>query len=406
MKLFFTILLTLFTINLSPQKLIAKKDNVPIIVVPGFMGTLPQFQYFPRFAFTRGVAPYVFEPAQEYEPLLEKLKTSGREVIFAGYDWRIRTVKFDGVIDGKINHSFRKDGIYQTGLDYFLESLALTVLKTNCREVDVIAHSTGGLIARAYIQSNYYNEEIEIDGIKIRLPEIREMIMVSVPNKGTTFAWNPWNGNVSSMKGFTRAGNVFKIIFELVRIGFSKVNGPDYVISSTDVAGVNGVDNFLRMYMPSLIDLLPDYDFVITNNNDTIRELPVNYFLADLNANGDWTDKVSSLYLTSGIDNPTAEYVIRMGGSGGEVYKLNDIENPRQTREYETWYLDLKIVYNGDGVVALNSLIGGLGNYEIVLWSNNEVNDVTEINKTFYSTDHVRLLVNDDFVNWASTILN
>lgn len=406
MKIYLLSVIIFCILKLPSEVLCFDNSDVPVIVVPGFLGTVPKFQYFPRFAFTRGVEPYVFEPAQEYEPLLEELKSTGKEIVFAGYDWRIRPVNFDGVIDGNINHKFEIGEVYKSGLDYLIESLAKLVIENDNRKVDVIAHSTGGLIVRAYIQSNYYGQEIVYDGQKILLPEIRNLIMISVPNLGTPFAWNPWNGNMSSMKGFTRAGNVFKLIFDLIRSGFSNVNGPDHIISSSNLKGADGVDKFLRLYMPSLIDLLPVYEFLITGSRDTIRPLPVNNFLLDLNADLTWSSKVFNLILTSGIDNPTSDYLLQMFGKNGEVYKLNDIENPRPTREYEEWYLDLKIDNNGDEVIPFKSLVANLVDHQIVLWSNDELNIDSELIITSYLTDHVRLLVNEDFIKWITNTLN
>ena len=406
MKLIFTILLAIFTIYPSSQKLVAKSDNVPIIVVPGFLGSVPQFKYFPRFAFTRGVASYVFEPAPEYEPLLSVLIKAGREVVFAGYDWRVHTVLFDGLTDGHINYYFdKKDSdLYQSGLDYFVESLIN--LKSN--EVDIIAHSTGGIIVRAYIQSNIYGAEIIYNGNVYTLPRIRNLVMISVPNEGTPFAWNPWNGNMISMKGFSRAGDFFKLIFDMVRLGISAVNGPDHIISSKDVSGINSEDEFLRLYMPSLVDLLPVYNFVITPGGDTIQTEPANKILSDLNYDSLWFQNVDKLTLTFGIDNPTAEFVTENFGVGGEIYKFNDIENHIPSREYEKWYLDVKEQYNGDGVIPLRSLISNLekiNDIEIAAWSGIDLDIDITVPITYFETDHVRLLVNREFIKWIAKIL-
>src|SRR5205085_927620 len=52
--------------------------------------------------------------------------------------------------------------------------------------VDVIAHSTGGLVTRAYIQSKAYNGQYGSDaaGKPLLLPKIDHFIMMGVPNQG------------------------------------------------------------------------------------------------------------------------------------------------------------------------------------------------------------------------------
>ena len=51
------------------------------------------------------------------------------------------------------------DNVYQTGLDYFGNVLAdIKARFPLLTKVDVIAHSTGGVIARSYIQSTAYGQ--------------------------------------------------------------------------------------------------------------------------------------------------------------------------------------------------------------------------------------------------------
>jgi triacylglycerol esterase/lipase EstA (alpha/beta hydrolase family) len=65
-------------------------------------------------------------------------------------------------------------------------------------EVNIVAHSTGGLIARTYIQSPAYNAVFT--GTK-KLPKVKNLIMVGVPNRGASKAWNAlhdnWNADIA-----------------------------------------------------------------------------------------------------------------------------------------------------------------------------------------------------------------
>jgi triacylglycerol esterase/lipase EstA (alpha/beta hydrolase family) len=52
-------------------------------------------------------------------------------------------------------------------------------------KVDVVAHSTGGLVTRAYIQSDAYGQEYAPGQ---RLPKIVHFVMYNVPNQGASKA--------------------------------------------------------------------------------------------------------------------------------------------------------------------------------------------------------------------------
>jgi triacylglycerol esterase/lipase EstA (alpha/beta hydrolase family) len=54
---------------------------------------------------------------------------------------------------------------------------------TGKNEVDIIAHSMGGLVTRAYIQSNKYNNDI------------RSFEMIGTPNKGASRVYYLYNGD-------------------------------------------------------------------------------------------------------------------------------------------------------------------------------------------------------------------
>ncbi len=71
------------------------------------------------------------------------------------------------------------DTVYQTGLDYLGNVLAdIRTRFGNNAKIDVIAHSTGGVIARSYIQSAAYGQS--------GLPTIDDLVLVGVPNEGVT----------------------------------------------------------------------------------------------------------------------------------------------------------------------------------------------------------------------------
>jgi pimeloyl-ACP methyl ester carboxylesterase len=93
---------------------------------------------------------------------------------------------------------------------------------------DVIAHSTGGLVARTYIQSAAYGGEYAAGK---NLPRVNNLIMVGVPNRGASKAWNPLHDNWVVDPAFQL------VLSKIVNRAHQKVlqggviTGPDYDIT-------------------------------------------------------------------------------------------------------------------------------------------------------------------------------
>src|SRR5207247_2549326 len=66
--------------------------------------------------------------------------------------------------------------------------------------VDVIVHSTGGLVVRSYIESDAYGGSFTSPDMpaaldSLPLPTVNNFIMVGVPNRGASVSWNPLHNN-------------------------------------------------------------------------------------------------------------------------------------------------------------------------------------------------------------------
>jgi hypothetical protein len=401
----------------SPVNTVQKR--VPVLILPGFLGTQPQFSYLLRFLFERGVKPEAFEIIEEYSLITNKFVQQGytldKDLYFAGFDWRLSPAKTDNVIDGTISSTAGEitDEVYANGLDY-LGYYLLECAKNNpgVKEVDLVCHSTGGIIARSYIQSIAYNGRVYSEGKAYRLPKVRKIILLSVPSEGASFAWNPWHGNMINMQGFERAGSIFKLVFDAVRNGYSDINGPDHIIDSQSLRdpknGDNAVERFTRLYMPSIKDLLPSYAFLFDNESypRSLNGTPYeNKLLNDLNygANNRWAEKVIKADVIFGISEATNTYVISRTGTGGKKVSLNNISVPEDTRPGETWYRDSSVAHYGDRVVPLNSLLSsyaGSSRINVIGWSNIDMSIDMVYNITRGSIDHVGVLQNEDVMSW------
>ena len=62
-------------------------------------------------------------------------------------------------------------------------------------KVDIVAHSMGGLVARSYIQSENYNNDI------------RNLTLVGTPNKGAVFSYLIWEGGDPILADGIKGGN-------------------------------------------------------------------------------------------------------------------------------------------------------------------------------------------------------
>ncbi len=83
-----------------------------------------------------------------------------------------------------------------------LEELALKIIKKEISkdEVDIVAHSMGGLVARSFIQSSKH------------LNEVRNFVMVGTPNSGSASTYPIWEGG-DPMEVDILLGGTFAIIF-------------------------------------------------------------------------------------------------------------------------------------------------------------------------------------------------
>lgn len=132
----------------------------PVIFVPGLFGSMGNEIVPGTGDWSFGIAGLV------YEPFIGMLETMGYKLddnlFIAFYDWR-----------KSCSHSARK---------YLLEKIKHAKRKTGAKKVDLICHSMGGLVARSYVQSDYYNSDVE------------KMILMATPNAGSPPSFSYWTG--------------------------------------------------------------------------------------------------------------------------------------------------------------------------------------------------------------------
>ena len=118
----------------------------------------------------------------------------GQTLFVATYDWRMPVSPLDSSGDlvpltseGIANDLANQQ--YSSGVDYLAFWLEQAAESFNeeypgvpLDSVDVIAHSMGGLVVRAYIQSTAYGGSVPWALATTRLPKINDFVMIGTPN--------------------------------------------------------------------------------------------------------------------------------------------------------------------------------------------------------------------------------
>ncbi|MCC6427055.1 MAG: hypothetical protein IT435_09585 [Phycisphaerales bacterium] len=328
----------------------------PVLLLPGIFASLPTTGGYRDWAMNVGVHPSALrlDPlANTYVPLVDTLRNNGytnRNIIQTPYDWRLPIApssefgipldpvsgSSDRVIDGLIagfDAASLIDGTYESCVDYVGYALerAATMFYEDygfpLDSVDMVAHSMGGLVARAYIQSDAYGENPGTLPAGASLPRVNEFIDIATPHQGASKAWNILNGNFISddFYRFFLSGMMLDPFLKLFIKGQHVTLPNGYVITADDVreralapqyqqlttlkAGYLTPEYepqlalhaaFMDMWAPGAAGLLPVYDFLyalgtpgnLTPMASTVNSLiginssndRGNQFLLDLNA--------------------------------------------------------------------------------------------------------------------------
>lgn len=416
------------------------KRPSPLLIVPGIAGSFVNAGDRKDWYLKRGFTPdkLVIDPIiYSYDDLLETLKNAGYrlgiDLFAATYDWRLPVAPEDGSRDGKISGINAKtitDSNYQYSVDYlgYWLKKAAEAWKKNypdappLESVDVIAHSTGGLVTRAYIQSEAHGGSIG----NSNLPKIGKFIMLGVPNQGAVKAWNPINDNWSSDLAYALViRNFANIPYQWLLKDKTKtlsIKGPT-PISQKTVTEQSKDPNFesdaskkafLDQYVPSLKALLATYDF-----GAEVKKDQENSLLLDLNANFSSVTNSTCVTVVHGNGFKTATSVQHMTGpvkyncstpkentnpstankkcSNRTIESFTEFHN-RAPRDNEQWWEEKptpdeeKPTLDGDGTVPTKSSTYIKGK----MTESNIKGKMTESKREFDNVDHTELPSNKE----------
>lgn len=230
----------------------------PVILIPGFLGSWENI-----FSGRLELDPI----SHVYDDLWEALKNSGyvedNNLFAFPYNWRDSNATSSLLLKEKIDEIKNICG---------------------CDKVDLVAHSMGGIVARAYIQGNDYGNDVD------------QMIFIATPHRGSPKAYLGWEGGESGIK-----------------IGDFLVENILYA-EAEDNAYFSIYEYTRNRPILSIKELLPIYDYLRDKGEDNYRvypdNYPVNQFLEDLNSN-DSLAGLDTINITNIIAGAGAESTIR-----------------------------------------------------------------------------------------------
>ena len=196
----------------------AKPD--PVILIPGILGS---WQVGGKWE----VDPIL----HTYDNLWEALKTAGysegQDLFALPYQWRDSNMITAEKLREKIN-----------------EVKAIC----ECDKVDLVGHSMGGLVARAYIEGDNYQGDVD------------QVIFLATPHRGAPSAYLMWEGGSAGP-----LAGLEEIAFALYLQMEAKHNG--YIFPS----------QYIRNSIKSVGELLPIYDYLRDKDTMALRSYPTNY---------------------------------------------------------------------------------------------------------------------------------
>ena len=247
------------TLDYAGLELAPDAIRQPLLFIPGFGGTIVVDKNrsgsiddeLPDWLTTRGMSPEDLQLeilGDSYQDMIKTFldtgfyslngaETNKAPLYVATWDWRMPVaptdVTVDGVIEGVSDQFIDNDTLtpmFQSGVDYlgwWLDKASedwMTRTGDTLQSVDLVTHSTGGLVARAYIQSDAYATGIKVD----------DLVPAGVPSEGSSSVYNLLHNDFSDKPASRILGRVVNEAWELMQAG-TPIAGPDATLMKTNI---------------------------------------------------------------------------------------------------------------------------------------------------------------------------
>lgn len=258
-------------------------QRTPLVFVPGLFGSMSNVIIPGTGGWSFGLAGIYYEP---FVCTLESMGYVLNQTLFiAFYDWRQR--------------------IPVSAHMYLTQTIEKAKQKTGASKVNLVCHSMGGLEARAYVQSTYYQDDVD------------QLIQLCTPNAGSPVYYGYWTGETVEHQPGTHVDVVYL-----------------YMKWYLDYLGQFYPTNLLwavQTFFPSLLDAVPSEafgDYLIVAGPDsmcfiTYEMMQVkNSFLDELDAHS-FLIKSRNIDVTiiAGIEQKTIQYLRKVNSLlGGAVW--------------------------------------------------------------------------------------
>ncbi len=247
---------------LNEDSHLTMKGN-PVILVPG-IGASVNWDVMVGKTFSDKWTIY----SHTYDGIIQALKEmgyeEGKDLFICHYDWRM--------------------GNADSANKYLKPLIEKAKTISGSPRVDIIAHSMGGIVARSYVQSNEYNNDID------------NLILIAAPNKGSSDVYPVWEGGYIPKTWENRV---------LISGYLGYMNAKKHTFSNYET---------VHQYIPSVKELMPIYDYIYLKNDDsdvvdysTMEE--VNNFLIDLENNAEKLNNRVRLSVIAGNNQETVNTI-------------------------------------------------------------------------------------------------
>ncbi len=203
------------------------------------------------------------------------------------YDGILKAFKVMGYQEGKnffIAYYDWRQGNGESAEKYLKPLIKKALTLNDVTQVNLVTHSMGSLVARSYVQSSSYANNVD------------NLIMIAPPNRGSSDVYTLWEGGYIPKNWSSRTAMVYYLAYlQLINLETSRYN-------------------IIHKYIPSLKDLLPVYDFLFpTGKADELKNFfdmqERNDFLLDLNKSVAGLKTKTDLSIILGDKQPTVSKI-------------------------------------------------------------------------------------------------